>query len=96
MACFSQEVFGPVVSIIPFSSEEEAVNLANSTERGLAAYFFSRDAGQVMRLSRKIQAGMIGANDSAISAPEAAFGGVKVIIIFFFIFQLTVHKTFSY
>ncbi|KAI9147050.1 Succinate-semialdehyde dehydrogenase [Paramyrothecium foliicola] len=60
-----------------FETEEEAVRLANNTEFGMAGYFFSNDVSRVMRVARKLKAGMVGANTGEISAAEASFGGVK-------------------
>ncbi|KAM0323524.1 hypothetical protein ACHAQA_008805 [Verticillium albo-atrum] len=72
-----EETFGPVAAIFEFSTEEEAVTLANDTEFGLAGYFFSRDVGRVLRVARKLDCGMVGVNTGLISAAEAPFGGVK-------------------
>lgn len=74
---YHEEVFGPVVSIIKFKTEEEALKLANDTRRGLAGYFFSEDLRQVFRVARKLEVGMIGVNEGLISTAEAPFGGVK-------------------
>jgi succinate-semialdehyde dehydrogenase/glutarate-semialdehyde dehydrogenase len=72
-----EETFGPLAPIFPFDDEEEAVELANETEFGLAGYFFSRDVNRVMRVAQKLQVGMVGVNTGKISAAEAPFGGVK-------------------
>lgn len=77
MAIFREEIFGPVASVLRFSSEEEAIRLANDTEYGLAAYFYSRDVGRVDRVSRGLDYGIVGINDTAISTEVAPFGGVK-------------------
>lgn len=77
MRLYTEEIFGPVVSIIKFKTEEEALTIANDTRRGLAGYFFSENLNQVFRVARRLEVGMIGINDGAISAAEAAFGGVK-------------------
>ena len=77
MKMTKEETFGPVAGIWTFETEEEVIQLANSTRVGLAAYFFSRDLSQVMRVSRKLQVGMIGVNDGIISCCEAPFGGIK-------------------
>lgn len=74
---YNEEVFGPVISVIKFSSEEEALQIANSTRRGLAGYFYSEDLGQVFRVARLLEVGMVGINEALISCTEAAFGGVK-------------------
>lgn len=60
-----------------FSTEEEAVSLANSTRRGLANYFYSNDYAQVWRVAKRLESGMVGVNEGMISNPEAPFGGVK-------------------
>jgi len=77
MSCWKEEIFGPVASIKTFSNEDEAVNEANASDRGLAAYFFSQDYKQIWRVSRALEAGLIGVNDVAISTAEAPFGGYK-------------------
>ncbi|BCS21853.1 NAD-dependent succinate-semialdehyde dehydrogenase [Aspergillus puulaauensis] len=77
MVVSREETFGPLAPIIEFGSEDEAVQLANNTEFGLAGYFFSRDVGRVMRVAQKLQVGMVGVNTGKISAAEAPFGGVK-------------------
>jgi succinate-semialdehyde dehydrogenase/glutarate-semialdehyde dehydrogenase len=71
------EIFGPVAPIIRFDSEQEAIDLANATEFGLASYFYARDIGRVWRVSEALQAGIIGVNEGITSAVEAPFGGVK-------------------
>lgn len=77
MKCYTEEIFGPVVQIIPFRTEEEAVGIANSTKSGLAGYFFSENVGQIWRVARAIEVGMVGVNEGIISCTEAAFGGIK-------------------
>lgn len=72
-----EEIFGPVSAIFSFSSEEEVIQLANDTEYGLAAYFFSRDLGRVWRVAEQLDYGIIGVNEGIISHAEAPFGGVK-------------------
>ena len=72
-----EETFGPVAPIFSFESEEEVVALANATEFGLAAYFFSRDVGRVFRVARALEAGMVAVNAGAFSNEVAPFGGVK-------------------
>ncbi|WP_404407583.1 NAD-dependent succinate-semialdehyde dehydrogenase [Pseudidiomarina marina] len=71
------ELFGPVVSIVRFADEAEALYMANDTEYGLAAYVYTRDVGRCMRMGRKLQFGMVGINDAAISNAAAPFGGMK-------------------
>lgn len=77
MRLYTEEIFGPVVSIIKFKTEDEGLKIANDTRRGLAGYFFSQDLNQVFRVAKRLEVGMIGINDGMISAAEAAFGGVK-------------------
>ncbi|EDV41899.1 uncharacterized protein Dana_GF17265 [Drosophila ananassae] len=74
---YTEEVFGPVVSIIRFRDEEEAVQKANDTRRGLAGYFYSENLQQVFRVAKRLEVGMVGVNEGIISAAEAPFGGVK-------------------
>jgi succinate-semialdehyde dehydrogenase/glutarate-semialdehyde dehydrogenase len=77
MLVASEETFGPLAAIFSFSSESEAIELANATEVGLAGYFFSRDVGRVFRVARALEVGMVGVNTGLISAAESPFGGVK-------------------
>lgn len=77
MRAFTEEVFGPVAPVFRFSTEQEAIELANSTEYGLAAYFFGRDIGRVFRVAEALEFGMVGVNTGAISTELAPFGGIK-------------------
>ena len=72
-----EETFGPVAPLLRFSDDAEAIALANATEAGLAAYFFSRDLSRVFRVAEALQYGMIGINTGLISNEVAPFGGVK-------------------
>jgi succinate-semialdehyde dehydrogenase/glutarate-semialdehyde dehydrogenase len=72
-----EEVFGPVAPVITFSTEEEGVRLANDTEYGLVAYAYTNDAARLLRVSRTIEAGMLGINTGLVSNPAAPFGGIK-------------------
>ena len=74
---FKDEIFGPVVPLFAFETEEEAVALANGTPFGLAAYFYSQDLSQVWRVSEQIEAGMVGVNDAGLSSEMIPFGGIK-------------------
>ncbi|KAL9899472.1 succinic semialdehyde dehydrogenase [Glossina fuscipes fuscipes] len=74
---YTEEVFGPIVSVIKFKTEEEALEKANQTRRGLAGYFFSENLQQVFRVAKRLEVGMVGVNEGLISAAEAPFGGVK-------------------
>ncbi|MFE5838133.1 NAD-dependent succinate-semialdehyde dehydrogenase [Arthrobacter sp. NPDC056493] len=71
------EIFGPVAPITTFSTEEEAIAMANSTEYGLAAYLYTRDYARMFRVSEQIEFGMVGFNAGVISNAAAPFGGVK-------------------
>jgi succinate-semialdehyde dehydrogenase/glutarate-semialdehyde dehydrogenase len=73
----SEEIFGPVAPIVTFSTEEEAVRLANNTEYGLAAYVFTKDLYRGLRMGEKLETGMLGLNAGVISNAAAPFGGVK-------------------
>jgi succinate-semialdehyde dehydrogenase/glutarate-semialdehyde dehydrogenase len=77
MALAREEIFGPVAPLFRFDSEDEAVRMANDTEFGLAAYFYSRDHGRCWRVGGRIEAGMVGINTGLISTAVAPFGGVK-------------------
>lgn len=77
MDIFSQEIFGPVAPVIRFSTEEEAIQMANDTEFGLAAYVFTQNLGRVWRVSEGIEYGMVGVNETAISSEVIPFGGIK-------------------
>lgn len=72
-----EEIFGPVSAIYLFDTVDDAIALANHTEFGLAAYFFSRNVQQVWRIAEKLQYGIIGINEGIISFAEVPFGGVK-------------------
>ena len=72
-----EETFGPLAPIFAFDTEAEAIARANDTEFGLAAYFYSRDIGRIMRVAEQLESGMVGVNTGLISTAEAPFGGVK-------------------
>ncbi len=72
-----EETFGPVAPLFRFQTDEEAIRLANATEFGLAAYFYSRDLNRVFRVAEALQYGMVGINTGLISTEVAPFGGVK-------------------
>ncbi|NIE68396.1 MULTISPECIES: NADP-dependent succinate-semialdehyde dehydrogenase [Burkholderiaceae] len=71
------ETFGPLAPLFRFSSDEEVIKMANDTEFGLAAYFYSRDIGRVWRVAEALEYGMVGINTGLISNEVAPFGGVK-------------------
>lgn len=77
MLLFSEETFGPVAGLFPFSTEAEVVALANDAEVGLAGYFYSKDTQRCFRVAEALEVGMIGINTGIISDPAAPFGGVK-------------------
>lgn len=77
MRLFNEEIFGPVAPVFKFSSEEEALILANADESGLAVYCYTRDMARCFRMAEKLEYGMVGMNDGAISNEMAPFGGIK-------------------
>ena len=72
-----EETFGPLAPIFRFSTEEQAIEMANDTEFGLASYFFARDIGRIWRVSEGLEYGMVGVNTGLVSTEVAPFGGVK-------------------
>lgn len=77
MLCAREETFGPVAPVFRFEEEADAIRYANSTEFGLASYFYSRDIGRVIRVAEALESGMVGVNTGQIGAAEVPFGGVK-------------------
>ena len=77
MAVATEETFGPLAPLFKFSSESEAIEMANATEFGLAAYLYCRDIGRVWRLSEALEYGIVGINTGIISTEVAPFGGMK-------------------
>jgi succinate-semialdehyde dehydrogenase / glutarate-semialdehyde dehydrogenase len=77
MAAAREETFGPMAPLFRFKDEAEAVRLANDTEFGLAAYFYSRDIGRIFRVAEALEYGIVGINEGIISTEVAPFGGVK-------------------
>ena len=77
MKISGEETFGPVAPLFRFDTENEAIEMANNTEFGLAAYFFSRDIGRIWRVSEALEYGMVGINEGIISTEVAPFGGYK-------------------
>ena len=77
IAVAREETFGPVAPLFRFKTEEEAIEMVNATEFGLACYFYARDIGRVWRVSEGLEYGMVGINEGIISTAEAPFGGVK-------------------
>ena len=78
MRICAEEIFGPVVSIIPFDTEEEAVRMANDTPYGLSGSIWSRDVGRALRVARGIRAGVLSVNCNSSVHTEAPFGGYKM------------------
>lgn len=74
---FSEETFGPVAPLFRFKTEEEAIEMANDTPFGLAAYFYARDVGRIFRVGEALEFGIIGVNEGLISTAVAPFGGMK-------------------
>ncbi len=77
MKVMKEETFGPMAPVFRFETEAEAIRLANDTEFGLAAYFYSRDIGRVWRVGEALEYGLVGANAGLISTEIAPFGGYK-------------------
>ena len=77
MAVAREETFGPLAPLFRFKTDAEAVKLANATEFGLAAYFYSRDIGRIFRIAESLEYGIVGINEGIISTEVAPFGGVK-------------------
>ena len=73
----AEEIFGPVAPIVAFDSEDQAVELANATEYGLVAYIYTKDLARGLRVSERVESGMIALNRGLVSDPAAPFGGVK-------------------
>ena len=77
MKIASEETFGPLAPIFKFSTEKEAVDMANDTEFGLASYFYTSDINRIWRVSEALEYGMVGVNEGVISNEVAPFGGIK-------------------
>ncbi|MRD72642.1 succinate-semialdehyde dehydrogenase [Rhodocyclus tenuis] len=77
MRIAQEEIFGPVAPLLRFSREEEAIALANATEYGLAAYFYSRDVGRCFRVGEALDYGMVAINTGLLSYEVVPFGGIK-------------------
>jgi succinate-semialdehyde dehydrogenase/glutarate-semialdehyde dehydrogenase len=77
MKVASEETFGPLAPIFKFSTEQEAIDMANDTEFGLASYFYTSNVNRIWRVSEALEYGMVGVNEGVISNEVAPFGGVK-------------------
>ncbi|KAJ5266975.1 hypothetical protein N7478_009783 [Penicillium angulare] len=77
MLTTKEEIFGPLLGLYKFNSEEEVVKMANDTSMGLASYFFTRDVDRTWRMLESLEAGMIGMNTGNSSCAESPFGGIK-------------------
>lgn len=77
MRVYQEEIFGPVAPVITFSTEEQAIAMANDTNYGLASYFFTRDLGRAWRVSEGLDYGLVGLNEVALASAEVPFGGFK-------------------
>lgn len=72
-----EETFGPFAALIPFKTEEEVLEIANSTESGLAGYFYTEDISRMFRVAEALEVGMVGCRVGLVSACEQPFGGIK-------------------
>lgn len=77
MRMMREEIFGPVAPLFAFDTEAEAVRMANATEFGLAAYFYTQDPARIFRVSEALEYGMVGVNTGLMSSEVAPFGGIK-------------------
>ena len=77
MQIINEETFGPVIPVQTFTDEDDALNKANDTDYGLAAYIFTENTNQAIRASEKLDYGIVGINDVFPAVPEAPFGGIK-------------------
>ena len=77
MSICAEEIFAPIAPLVRFSDEADAIRLANNTQAGLAAYVYTNDTGQIIRVAESLEYGMVGINEGIISNEMAPFGGVK-------------------
>ncbi len=77
MNVYREEIFGPIISVIPFETEEEVIRAANDTEYGLASYIFTNDIGKAWRTAHDIEYGLVGINEISLGITEIPFGGIK-------------------
>ena len=77
MSICAEEIFAPIAPLLRFDAESDAIRLANNTQAGLAAYVYTKDMKQMIRVAESLQYGMVGINEGIISNEMAPFGGVK-------------------
>ena len=77
MKFMTEETFGPLAFLVPFETEEEVIHVANDSDVGLAAYFYTQDISRLFRVSEALKVGMVGAGVGLVSAAEGPFGGVR-------------------
>jgi succinate-semialdehyde dehydrogenase/glutarate-semialdehyde dehydrogenase len=78
MRVFREEIFGPLLPVVKYGAEEEAIRLANDTEYGLASYVFTRSLGSFYRIASALEYGLVGVNEVGLASGEVPFGGVKM------------------
>lgn len=78
MKVWQEEVFGPILPVVTFDIEEEAIRLANDTKYGLGSYIFTQDKQLAIRVASQIEAGMVGINNAYFGHPGSPFGGCKL------------------
>ncbi|MFB1001022.1 MAG: NAD-dependent succinate-semialdehyde dehydrogenase [Pseudomonadales bacterium] len=77
MKVFKEEIFGPIAPVFKLDNEQQAIEISNNTEFGLACYFYTRDIGRVWRVAEALEYGIVGINEGIVSNEMAPFGGVK-------------------
>jgi succinate-semialdehyde dehydrogenase/glutarate-semialdehyde dehydrogenase len=77
MRIANEETFGPVAPLFRFEDEDEAIEIANSTPYGLAAYYYTENIRRAWRVAEKLEFGMVGCNTGSVSVEMAPFGGIK-------------------
>src|SRR3546814_14127160 len=77
MACMTAEIFGPVAPLVRFSTEEQALSIANDTRAGLAGYFYSRDLNRAWRVAEALECGLVGVTTGLLSSVVSPFGGIE-------------------